>query len=96
MGPEGDDVVGKRKSSMLKISVWLTLGGALFAFGPLLLALLLGGLSGDFESAFNEGDGFGAFIWLMIVTLPLGAIIAIVGLVLLVVSLIRRTREPRP
>ena len=96
MGPEGDDVVEKRKSSMLKISVWLTLGGALFAFGPLLFALLLGGLSGDFESAFNEGDGFGAFIWLMIVTLPLGAIIALVGLVLLVVSLIRRTREPRP
>ena len=53
MGPEGDDVVEKRKSSMLTISVWLTLGGALFAFGPLLLALLLGGLSGDVESAFN-------------------------------------------
>lgn len=89
-------MVEKRKNLLLKVSVWLTLGGVFFAFGPLLLALLLGGLSGDFESAFDEGDGFGALIWLMIVTLPLGGIIALVGLVLLVVSLIRRMREPRP
>ena len=89
-------MVEKRKNLLLKVSVWLTLGGVFFAFGPLLLALLLGGLAGDFESAFDEGDGFGASIWLMIVTLPLGGIIALVGLVLLVVSLIRRMREPRP
>ena len=90
MGPERDDVAPKRKNSMLKISVWLTLGGALFAFGPLLLALILGALSGDSQSAFNEGEGYGGLIWLMFYTVPLGAITVLVGLVLLVVSLIRR------
>jgi hypothetical protein len=78
---------------MVKISLWLTLGGALFAFGPLLLAQILGALSGDPDSAFNEGEGFGGLIWLMFYTVPLGAIVVLVGLVLLVVSLIRGRGE---
>ena len=94
MGPERDDVAPKRKKSMVKISLWLTLGGALFAFAPILLALILGALSGDSDSAFNEGEGFGGLIWLMFYTVPLGAIVVLVGLVLLVVSLIRRRGEP--
>lgn len=93
MGPERDDVAPKRKKSMVKISLWLTLGGALFAFGPLLLAQILGALSGDPDSAFNEGEGFGGLIWLMFYTVPLGAIVVLVGLVLLVVSLIRGRGE---
>ena len=84
----------KRKKSMVKISVWLTLGGVVFAFSPILLALILGALSGDSDSAFNEGEGFGGLIWLMFYTVPLGAIVVLVGLVLLVVSLIRRRGEP--
>lgn len=84
----------KRKKSMVKISVWLTLAGAIFAFGPLLLAQILGALSGDPDSAFDEGEGYGGLVWLMFYTLPLGAIIVLVGLVLLVVSLIRRRGEP--
>ena len=93
MGPERDDVAPKRKKSMVKTSVWLTLGGAVFAFSPILLALILGGLSGDSQSAFDEGEGYGGLVWLMFYTLPLGAIIVLVGLVLLVVSLIRRRGE---
>lgn len=96
VGPERDDVAPKRKKSMVKISVWLSLGGAVFAFSPILLALTLGALSGDSESAFNEGSGFGALIWLMFFTFPIGAIVVLVGLVLLVVSLIRRRRAPGP
>lgn len=94
MSPERDDVAEKRKKSMVKISVWLTLGGTVFAFSPILLALILGTLSGDPDSAYNEGEGYGGLIWLMFYTFPLGAIIVLVGLVLLVVSLIRRRGEP--
>ena len=86
----------KRKNALLTVSVWLTLGGALLAFGPLLLALVLAGLTGDVESAYDEGDGFGSLMWLMFVTLPVGGITAIVGLILLVVSAIRALRKPRP
>ena len=85
MGPERDDVVEKRKKSMVRISVWLTLGGAVFAFAPILLASILDSFSEDIASL---------MVYLAFYTLPLGAIIVLVGLVLLVVSLIRRRGEP--
>ena len=85
MGPERDDVVEKRKKSMVRISVWLTLGGAVFAFAPILLASILDSFSEDIAAL---------MVYLAFYTLPLGAIIVLVGLVLLVVSLIRRRGEP--
>ena len=85
MGPERDDVAPKRKKSMVRISVWLTLGGAVFAFAPILLASILDSFSEDIAAL---------MVYLAFYTLPLGAIIVLVGLVLLVVSLIRRRGEP--
>ena len=85
MGPERDDVVEKRKKSMVRISMWLTLGGAVFAFAPILLASILDSFSEDIAAL---------MVYLAFYTLPLGAIIVLVGLVLLVVSLIRRRGEP--
>jgi hypothetical protein len=85
VGPERDDVVEKRKKSMVRISVWLTLGGAVFAFAPILLASILDSFSEDIAAL---------MVYLAFYTLPLGAIIVLVGLVLLVVSLIRRRGEP--
>ena len=92
-----EDVVEKQKNSLLTISAWLTLGGALLAFGPLLLALILAGLTGDFPPTFGESEGVAdQELWLVFVTLPLGGLIAVIGLVLLVVSLMRALRMPRP
>ena len=85
MGPERDDVVEKRKKSMVRISVWLTLGGAVFAFAPFLLASILDSFSEDIAAL---------MVYLAFYTFPLGAVIVLVGLVLLVVSLIRRRGEP--
>ena len=78
-------MVEKRKKSMVRISVWLTLGGAVFAFAPILLASI--------RDSFSE-DIAALMVYLTFYTFPLGAIIVLVGLVLLVVSLIRRRGEP--
>ena len=78
-------MVEKRKKSMVRISVWLTLGGAVFAFAPILLASILDSFSEDIAAL---------MVYLTFYTFPLGAIIVLVGLVLLVVSLIRRRGEP--
>ena len=63
------------------------LGGALLAISPLLIILIFGALQNDFESQAPA-------LWALIATVPYGGIIALVGLVLLVVSLIRRRGEP--
>jgi uncharacterized membrane protein YgdD (TMEM256/DUF423 family) len=79
----------KRKNLMLKVSVWLTLGGLIFAISPILYTLIFGALWDDFQTA-------SIALWGMYATVPLGGIITLIGLVLLVISLIRRRREPRP
>ena len=55
----------------------LVLGGMIFAISPLLFSLVLSIFSDD---AFNESTALGATPLLMILTLPIGVVIVIVGL----------------
>ena len=61
--------------------------GLLFAFLPLLLAFVLGVIQG--VSMWDEGSGTGAYIWLMILTLPVGFLLVVIGLVLKVIRIKR-------
>ena len=78
-------MVEKRKTLLRKISLWIMLGGALLAISPLLIILIFGALQNDFESQAPA-------LWALIATVPYGGIIALVGLVLLVVSIIRERK----
>ena len=78
-------MVEKRKTLLRKISLWIILGGALLAISPLLIILIFGALQNDFESQAPA-------LWALIATVPYGGIIALVGLVLLVVSIIRERK----
>ncbi len=61
--------------------------GLLFAFLPLMLAFVLGLIQG--VSMWDEGSGTGAYIWLMILTLPVGSVLVVIGLVLKVIRIKR-------
>lgn len=68
----------------------MTAGGVVFGFLPLLVTLV-GSIFVD--DAFNEGtNGLGTLPWLTIITLPIGAIIVVVGLVIGVVNVTRGRR----
>jgi hypothetical protein len=59
---------------------WLAGGGCLFALAPIGIALLTTPIGGNMFS--SGGDGGGAALYLMLLTLPLGALISVVGLIL--------------
>ena len=61
--------------------------GLLFAFLPLLLAFITGLIQS--VSMWDEGSGTGAYIWLMILTLPVGFVLVVIGLVLKVIRIKR-------
>jgi uncharacterized membrane protein YhaH (DUF805 family) len=61
--------------------------GLLFAISPILLAFITSLFQGG--SMWNEGTGTGAYIWLMFLTLPVGFLVVLIGLVMMIV---RRTR----
>jgi multisubunit Na+/H+ antiporter MnhB subunit len=75
----------KQKTLLRKISLWLTLGGVIFAISPILYTLIFGALWNDFQ-------GTSTSLWGLYATVPLGGIITLVGLVLLVVSIIRERK----
>ena len=54
--------------------------GLLVAFSPLLIAFVTGLIQG--VSMWDEGSGTGAYIWLMLMTLPVGFVLACIGIVL--------------
>ena len=54
--------------------------GLLFAFAPLLIAFVTGLIQG--VSMWDEGGGTGAYIWLMMLTLPVGFILVVIGIVM--------------
>ena len=59
----------------------------IFAFSPILLAFVTSLFQGG--SMWDESSGTGGFIWLMFLTLPVGFLLIVIGLVMLVV---RKTR----
>jgi hypothetical protein len=54
--------------------------GLLIAFAPLLIAFVTGLIQG--VSMWDEGSGTGAYIWLMIMTLPVGFVLVCIGIVM--------------
>jgi hypothetical protein len=61
--------------------------GLIFAISPILLAFLTSLFQGG--SMWDEGSGTGGYIWLMFLTLPVGFLLVVIGLVMMIV---RRTR----
>jgi uncharacterized membrane protein YhaH (DUF805 family) len=61
--------------------------GLIFAISPILIAFITSLFRGG--SMWDEGSGTGAYIWLMFLTLPVGSLLVLIGLVMMVV---RRTR----
>lgn len=59
---------------------WMAGSGCLFAFLPIITALIGGLVTGG--NPWSESSGAGSVIWLMFLTLPIGLIVFIVGLVL--------------
>jgi len=54
--------------------------GLLIAFAPLLIAFVTGSIQG--VSMWDEGSGTGAYIWLMMLTLPVGFVLVCIGIVM--------------
>jgi uncharacterized membrane protein YhaH (DUF805 family) len=61
--------------------------GLIFAISPILIAFITSIFQGG--SMWDEGSGTGAYIWLMFLTLPVGSLLVLIGLVMMVV---RRAR----
>jgi uncharacterized membrane protein len=61
--------------------------GLIFAISPILLAFITSLFQGG--SMWDEGSGTGAYIWLMFLTLPIGSLLVLIGLVMMIV---RKTR----
>ncbi len=61
--------------------------GLIFAISPILLAFVASLFQGG--SMWDESGGTGTFIWLMFLTLPVGFLLVVIGLVM---ALVRRTR----
>jgi hypothetical protein len=61
--------------------------GLLFAVSPILLAFVTSLFQGG--SMWDESSGTGTFIWLMFLTLPVGLLLVVIGLVM---ALVRRKR----
>jgi uncharacterized membrane protein YhaH (DUF805 family) len=61
--------------------------GLIFAISPIILAFITSLFQGG--SMWDEGSGTGGYIWLMFLTLPVGSLLVLIGLVMMAV---RRTR----
>jgi uncharacterized membrane protein len=57
--------------------------GLIFAISPLLLAFVTSIFQGG--SMWDEGSGTGGFIWFMLLTLPVGLLLVLIGLVMVVI-----------
>ena len=54
------------------------LAAPVFAFSPILIAIVLS----PFIDSFNESEGIGALPWLTFFTAPIGLVVFVVGIVL--------------
>lgn len=61
--------------------------GLLFAISPIALSFITSLFQGG--SMWNESSGTGGYMWLLFLTMPVGFVLIVIGLVMLVV---RRTR----
>ena len=68
------------KNKMNTVGRWLSGGGCLFALLPVPIAILTTPIGGNMFS--TGGDGGGTALFGLILTLPLGAVAFVIGLVL--------------
>jgi hypothetical protein len=73
---------------------WLMMGGFLLAFLPVFIAVIGGWASGT--SSLDESSGFGAYLWLLILTFPAGLGLGTVGFVLFLVGASRERQTKTP
>lgn len=73
----GWDIAANRKNLAGR---WLSGGGCLFALLPIPIAILTTPIGGNLFS--TGGDGGGTALFLLLVTLPVGAVASILGLIL--------------
>lgn len=73
----GWDIAANRKNL---VGRWLSGGGCLFALLPIPIAILTTPIGGNMFS--TGGDGGGTALFGLILTLPLGAVAFVIGLVL--------------
>jgi hypothetical protein len=62
--------------------------GLLIAISPILIAFITSIFQGG--SMWDEGNGTGAYIWLMFLTLPVGFVLSATGLVLQIIRKLRK------
>ena len=62
--------------------------GLIFAISPILLAFITSLFQGG--SMWDESSGTGAYIWLMFLTLPVGFLLILIGLVLQIIRKLRK------
>jgi len=61
--------------------------GLIFAVSPLILSLVTSIFKGG--SMWNESSGTGGYIWFMMLTMPVGFVLVVIGLVKWIVSKLR-------
>jgi len=61
--------------------------GLIFAVSPLILSLVTSIFQGG--SMWNESSGTGGYIWFMMLTMPVGFVLVVIGLVKWIVSKLR-------
>ena len=62
--------------------------GLIFAISPILLAFVTSLFQGG--SMWDEGAGTGGYVWFMFITLPVGALLILVGVVMLAIRKLRK------
>lgn len=62
--------------------------GLIFAFAPLLFAFFSGLIRG--VSMWDEGSGAGTYLWFLLITLPGGFLLLVIGVVAKIVRYVHR------
>ena len=63
--------------------------GLIFAVSPLVLAFVTSIFQG--VSMWDEGGGTGTYIWFMMLTMPVGFVMVVIGLVMMIIGRGRRS-----
>ncbi len=62
--------------------------GLIFAISPILLAFITSLFQGG--SMWDEGSGTGGYLWFLMMTLPVGFVLFVIGLVTMIVRKMRK------
>jgi hypothetical protein len=62
--------------------------GLIFAISPILLAFIASLFQGG--SMWDEGSGTGGYLWFLMMTLPVGFVLFVIGLVTMIVRKMRK------